>query len=84
MEIIKWLTLTDKIIQYSSEWFKDITESSWSVHINISLNKIVDLPDDECIEYFNNFSMNNAKEKLVKSYQWEPIYTQVQFVYKLT
>ncbi len=84
MEIIKWLTLTDKIIQYSSEWFKDITESSWGVHINISLNKIIDLPDNECIEYFNNLSMNNAKEQLVKSYQWEPITTKVQFVYKLT
>lgn len=84
MEVIKNLMITDKVICYSSEWFKDITESSWSVHINISLNKIIDLPDNECIEYFNNLSMNNAKEQLVKSYQWEPITTKVQFVYKLT
>jgi len=84
MEVIKNLMLTDKVICYSSEWFKDITESYWSVHINISLNKIVDLPDDECIEYFNNLNMNNVKEKLLNNYQWKPVYTQVQFVYKLT
>lgn len=83
MEVIKNLMLTDKVISYSSEWFKDITEGSWSVHINISLNKIVGLTDDECIEYFNDLNMNNAKERLLNSYQWEPVYTQVQFVYKL-
>lgn len=84
MEVIKNLMLTDKVISYSSEWFKDITEGSWSVHTNIILDKMVDLPDDECIEYFNNLNMNTAKEKLLKSYQWEPVYTQVLFVYKLT
>lgn len=84
METIKWLTLTDKIIQYSSEWFKDITNSCGSVHIQISLNKIVDLPDDECIEYFNNLTMDKAKKYLLDTYQWNPITAQVQFVYKLT
>lgn len=84
MEVIKNLMLTNKTICYSSEWFKDITEKSWSAHINISLNKIVDLPENQCIEYFNNLSMSNAQENLLNSYQWEPVYTQVQFVYKLT
>ena len=82
MDKINNLLLTDKVIQYSSEWFKDITNSCWSVHIQISLNKLVDLPDDECIEYFNNLSMEKAKSNLLSQYKGESIRSLVPFVYK--